>query len=247
MHHPVFLTVVTLLVLIVALPVLSVLAGRRIRASAAGGTKLFRYARTVVIVWSVTALALYALRLHHLDASSVGVRPPHHPIELLAGLITLIAPLLASASGSRRIIEGDYARALRAVVPSNRAEWIAFVVVAASAGICEEFLYRGYALTVLSTLTGSVVAGTVLSSLAFGLGHAYQGRAGMAGTTITGVLYAIVFLATGSLYPCMIGHFVQDIVGATVLSRKLKEDDVKPRAIADRGATAVGSTVGPTL
>lgn len=238
MHHPVLMTVLTLLILVIALPVLSLLAGKRIRATATGGPKLLRYARTIAIVWSVTALAVYALRLHHLDPTSVGLRPPRHPVEYLAGFITLIAPLLASASGSRRIIEGDYARALRAVVPANRVEWFAFVAVAASAGVCEEFLYRGYALSVIATLTGSVAAGVLLSSVAFGLGHAYQGRAGMAGTTLTGLLYAFVYLATGSLYPCMLGHFVQDIVGATVLSRKLKDDDAHPRTVADPAATA---------
>jgi membrane protease YdiL (CAAX protease family) len=190
-----------------------------------------------VVLWSVTALALYALRLHHLDATYVGLRPPHHPAQLLAGLITLVAPLLASASGSRRVVEGDYARALRAVVPTDRAQWIAFIAVAASAGICEEFLYRGYALTVLSAMTGSVIIGTLLSSVAFGLGHAYQGRAGMVGTAVTGLLYAIVFLATGSLYPCMLGHFVQDMVGAAVLSRTLK-DDSEARTVADPAASA---------
>jgi membrane protease YdiL (CAAX protease family) len=236
MFHPVLLTIFTLLILIIALPLFSMWAGKRIRSADAGGARLLRYARTIVILWSVTALALYALRLHHLDPTYVGLRPPRHPSELFAGLITLAAPLLASASGSRRVIEGEYARALRAVVPDTLAQWIAFVPVAATAGICEEFLYRGYALTVLGALTGSVFAGAVLSSIAFGLGHAYQGRAGMVGTAVTGLLYAIVFIMTGSLYPCMLGHFVQDMVGAAVLSRKLK-GDAKPRAVADPAAT----------
>ena len=40
--------------------------------------------------------------------------------------------------------------------------------------------------------------------------------------TISGALYAAVFLATGSLYPCMLGHFAQDIAGAAILSRKCR-------------------------
>jgi membrane protease YdiL (CAAX protease family) len=236
MAHPVLATVVTLLLLIIVLPLFSLWAGKRIRAAAAGGIKLLRYARTIVILWSLTALALYALRLHHLDPTYVGLRPPRHAIELAVGLITLVAPLLASLSGSRRVLEGDYARAMRAVVPVDRVQWIAFVPVAASAGICEEFLYRGYALTVLAAISGSVFVGALLSSLAFGLGHAYQGRAGMAGATVTGLLYAIIFLATGSLYPCMIGHFLQDIVGAVILSNKLA-GAVEARSVAGPAAT----------
>ena len=221
MHHPALLTILTLLILIIALPLLSLWTGKRIRAAATAGAKMLRYVRTIVILWSLTALAVYALRLHGLEPSSAGLRPPHHIAELAAGFVTLLAPLLASLSGSRRVLEGDYARALRAVVPADAAQWIAFVPVAATAGICEEFLDRGYALTVIASMTHSLLAGVLLSSVAFGIGHAYQGKAGMAGATVTGLLYALIFLATGSLYPCMLGHFVQDIVGAAVLSRKL--------------------------
>jgi len=156
------------------------------------------------------------------------LRPPRYIVELLVGLVTLVAPVLASLGGSRRVLEGDYARALRAVVPTDRGEWILFVPVAASAGICEEFLYRGYALSIIGSMTGSLIVGAVLSSVAFGIGHAYQGKTGVIGATITGFLYACVFLVTGSLYPCMLGHFIQDMAGAAVLSRRL--DDAKPAA-----------------
>ncbi|MDQ6766766.1 MAG: CPBP family intramembrane metalloprotease [Candidatus Eremiobacteraeota bacterium] len=237
MPHATILTIITLLILIIALPLLSLWTGKRIRAAVAAPTvKYLRYARTVVILWSLTALALYALRLHNLEPTYVGLRPPRHIAELAFGLLTLLAPLLAHFSGARRVLEGDYARALRAVVPAGAAQWIAFIPVAASAGICEEFLYRGYALTILSSLTGSVVAGALLSSIAFGAGHAYQGRSGVVGATITGLLYAIIFLATGSLYPCMLGHFVQDIAGAAVLSRRLEQAG-PPQAAADTRAT----------
>ena len=224
MPHPTVLTILTLLILIIALPLVSLWTGKRIRAAAsAAAGKYLRYARTIVILWCLTALALYALRLHHLDPASVGLRPPHYIVELAAGLVTLVAPVLASLGGSRRVLEGDYARALRAVVPTDRGEWIVFVPVAASAGICEEFLYRGYALNIIGSMTGSLILGAVLSSVAFGIGHAYQGKTGVIGATVTGFLYACVFLATGSLYPCMLGHFIQDIAGAAVLSRRLDE------------------------
>jgi membrane protease YdiL (CAAX protease family) len=208
----------------IALPVVAMLMRKRVRASSTDpAIKRLRYARTIVVLWSVTVLALYALRLHGLGPSSVGLRPVRHPGELALGLVTLVAPLLAAMFGARRELRGEYAQALRAVVPARPSEWLWFVPVAATAGICEEFLYRGYAFTVLTALTGSVLAGVVLSSLAFGLGHAYQGRTGMLGASFTAVLYSLIFLATGSLYPCMLGHFVQDIAGGFVLSRRLYE------------------------
>lgn len=224
MSHPTIFAVATLLILIIALPLLSLWTGKRIRtAGTAPAIKYFRYARTVLILWSLTALALYALRLHGLEPTYVGLRPPRYLAELGLGLVTLAAPVLASVGGARRVLSHDYAQALRAVVPADSTQWLGFVPVAASAGICEEFLYRGYALTIIGSMAGSLAIGALLSSVAFGFGHAYQGRAGILGATITGLIYAAVFLATGSLYPCMLGHFVQDIAGAAVLSRKLNE------------------------
>ncbi len=222
MLHPSIFTFVTLVILIAALPINSALAGRRLRAATPSpNAKLFRYGRTIVILWSVTALAAYALRLHGFGARDVGLVAPHQPWQLAAGGIALVGPVLAMLSGAPRALSPDYALALRAVVPETRAEWALFWIVAASAGICEEFLYRGYALWAVARLTGDVLFGVIASTLAFGFAHAYQGRAGVVNATISGGLYAAVFLATGSLYPCMIGHFAQDIAGAAILTRKL--------------------------
>lgn len=241
MPHRVIFTFLTLLILIAALPINSALTGRRIRSlPPTREAKLFRYGRTVVVLWSVTALALYALRLHGLDAASVGIRPPPKAAELGLGLISLLAPLLATLAGAPRSLRPDYVVALRAVVPTDRVQWACFFVVAASASICEEFLYRGYALVLIASLTGSVIVGVLTSTLAFGFAHAYQGKVGIAGATVSGLLYAAVFLVTGSLYPCIIGHFVQDIAGAAVLSRRMIATD--SQKVAPRGAHTVGSS-----
>lgn len=222
LSHSSLLTIITLAILILALPINSALAGRRIRSlRPEPRAKTFLYARTIVVLWAVTAFAIYALRLHGLGLDYVGIRPPHRLAELWLGLLSLVAPLVASFAGEPRRLSEPYAHALRAVVPAGRYQWVLFVAVAATAGICEEFLYRGYALTILSAMTGSVAFGVAASTVAFGLAHAYQGRTGVVGATISGLLYAALYLLSGSLYPCMLGHFVQDIAGGAVLSRKL--------------------------
>jgi uncharacterized protein len=228
MAHSTTFVLFTLLLLVAALPINSALVGRRIQTlSWSPKQKLFRYARTIIVLWALTALAVYALRLHGRGVDYVGVRMPHSAPELAAGLIVLVAPLLALLAGASRTMET--AKGLRAIVPDDPLQWAAFVGVAASAGICEEFLYRGYALTLIATLTGSVPLGVAASTLAFGFAHAYQGKTGIIGATISGLLFAIVFLTTASLYPCMIGHFIQDIAGAAILTR---------RSVAGRQETA---------
>ena len=238
MPHPTLMIILTLLILLIALPLVSLWTGKRIRAAATTpAAKLLRYARTIVILWSLTALALYALRLHNIDPTYVGLQPPHFAWQLAFGLLPLVAPLVTALVRGQRVLNDDYARALRAIVPADLSQWIVFVPLAASAGICEEFLYRGFALRELSAMSGNVAYGALLSSVAFGIGHAYQGRPGIIGATITGLLYAGVYLASGSLYPCMLGHFMQDIAGAAVLSRKLEAIAAAP-AGADTPAAA---------
>lgn len=211
-----------LLILIVALPVNALLAAKRFHAAPPSGRiKVRRYVRTILILWGVTGLALFALRLHGLDAASVGLRPPDHPVQLAYGLLALSAPLVAAWSGLRPTPRSDYAGALRALLPDERVQWAWFLAVAVSAGLCEEFLYRGYAITMLTAAGGSLPLGIAASTLGFGFAHAYQGRTGVIGATISGGVYAAVFVVTHSLYPCMLGHIVQDITGAVVLTRAL--------------------------
>jgi membrane protease YdiL (CAAX protease family) len=211
-----------LAVVLVAIPVVAFLRARMDDPDRAQERRVkhARYARTMLILWGITALALYALRLYGLGPADVGVRAPNSPWDYGAGLF--VPAIFVFLSGGRENISSDYLRKVGRVIPIDASDWVWFVPLSATAGLCEEFLYRGYALTQISALTGSLAAGFFLSSAAFGLAHVYQGRMGVVGTTITGALYAAVFLLTGSIVPCMIGHFVQDVVGGFALSRRIR-------------------------
>jgi membrane protease YdiL (CAAX protease family) len=180
-----------------------------------------RYARTMLVLWTMTALAIYALSLHGQTVMDVGFRAPDSAVWYFVGP-ALVAALLTFSGAGRGDISESYARAVRIVVPRDASDWGWFVPVAATAALCEEFLYRGYALMQVAALTGNIAAGAVVSSIAFGLGHAYQGRIGMAGTALTGLFYAALFVVSGSLWPCMIAHFLQDLIGAALLARRLR-------------------------
>jgi len=222
--------VAVLVLLVIAVPALGALVAARLKSvEDSPARKRARYARTMLILWTMTALAYYALQLHGQTPADIGVRAPHNVLWYAVG--PLIVALLLSMSGAGRgDISTDYARAIRPVIPNDAVDWCWFVAVAATAAICEEFLYRGYALMQIAALTHSIIAGVVISAVAFGLGHAYQGRIGMAGTAITGLLYAALFLASGSLVPCVLAHFMQDMFGAALLARRLR---------------SIGAQVGP--
>jgi len=210
-----------LLLLIIAVPAMGALVAARLRSvEDTPARKRARYARTMVVLWTMTGLAYYALLLHGETPADIGFKPPSSPIWYIAGpLVPLI--ILNIRPSQRGPISEEYGRRVRLVIPLNAGEWVWFAGVAVSAGVCEEFLYRGYALNQIAALAQSLSAGVIFSSLAFGLGHAYQGRIGIVIIAITGLLYCGLFIASGSLLPCMIAHVVQDLVGGVVWSRRL--------------------------
>jgi len=96
-----------------------------------------------------------------------------------------------------------------------------FVLLALTAGICEEFLFRGFVMAALfrAGLAGWLVV--VLSSAMFGVAHIYQGRGGSVGTSILGTLFALVRIAYHSLLPAVAWHAVLDIVAGIAGSKYL--------------------------
>lgn len=97
------------------------------------------------------------------------------------------------------------------VTPGEKA-W-ALLIVAPTAAVCEEFVYRGYLLRELAVQTHSVVFAWVVSSLAFGFCHAYQKFSGAMRAALLGALLAAPVVLAGSLYPAIATHFVIDAAG----------------------------------
>lgn len=98
------------------------------------------------------------------------------------------------------------------LVPKTAEGKVLWVVVAVTAGFCEEVAFRGYVMTRLRLIGkfNSWVIPTVVSAVAFGICHAYQGIPGFVVITIYGVLFSLLYIRTGSLWPCIIAHFFQD-------------------------------------
>jgi membrane protease YdiL (CAAX protease family) len=87
--------------------------------------------------------------------------------------------------------------------------------------LCEEFLYRGFVMGVLLHVGWHGWAVVMVSSILFGFAHAYQGRSGVIGTTLLGLLFAAIRLAYHSLVPVMVWHAVVDLVAGIAGPRYL--------------------------
>lgn len=93
------------------------------------------------------------------------------------------------------------------LLPRTPGEKWAFVVLALAAGLCEEYVYRGFALHVLEAWSGSTWVAVVVTSVSFGLAHGYQRLAGILRATLLGFILAAPVVATGSLFAAIVAHF----------------------------------------
>ncbi len=97
------------------------------------------------------------------------------------------------------------------LIPDTPKEKLgAVLMLAPTAALCEEFLYRGYLLALLAQWFGSVAWGWGLSSVAFGLAHTYQGWSGMLRAVMLGALLGYPVVTLGSLHPSMLAHGLVD-------------------------------------
>jgi membrane protease YdiL (CAAX protease family) len=117
---------------------------------------------------------------------------------------------------------------LQRLLPASGTEMAGFVVVSVTAGVCEEFLYRGWIVTFLQVATGSVWAAVAIGSVVFGIGHAYQGPKGMLRTGLIGLQLAVLFVMVGSLLPGQVLHAGVDIVSGYALAIAASRLDTSP-------------------
>ena len=99
----------------------------------------------------------------------------------------------------------------RALVPVTPQERIRFALVALSAGVCEEIVYRAW---LLDALHGVGLSGAILvasASILFGLGHYYQGYAGILITSLVGLVLCGLYVASGTLLVPIIVHALIDL------------------------------------
>ena len=98
-------------------------------------------------------------------------------------------------------------------IPSLPLKWLAVVVSATSAGICEETGFRGYMQRPIEQRHGAPIA-ILVSSLFFTLLHLNKTWATLGMVPIVflaGLLLGLLAWSAGSLVPGMIGHVMMDI------------------------------------
>ncbi len=113
---------------------------------------------------------------------------------------------------------------LRLLIPRSSNERRAFLVLAGIGAVCEEYIYRGFALHVLADWTGQPWGAAALTSVSFGLAHGYQRVNGILRSAALGMVLAVPILWTGSLFPAILAHFWINAAMSSPASRWLLAD-----------------------
>jgi membrane protease YdiL (CAAX protease family) len=211
--------VAALAVLLVFLPVLSLVQVRMLRR-----IEVERMGAYLSSALSLLALGGGAWVVGSRDGggSALGVVPLPWPAFAgwTAGLVAAgLAVTAVFRVAGRRLGWGE-SRLLRDLLPRTGRERASFAGLSLAAGAGEELAYRGYVIPVVAGLTG-IPAAAALSSLVFGVLHAYQGPLGMARTAALGGVLAWGFLASGSLWPPMAAHALLDLLLGMALAERM--------------------------
>lgn len=211
--------VAALTALLVLLPVLSILQARQ-----AGHLEVERMPAYLSSIVSLLVLGAVAWAVGRRHGGSAALGLVALPWTSLAGwTLALVAGGLAATAAFRRLgmaLGLGEAPLLRALLPRTRRERAAFAVLSGAAGVGEELAYRGYVIAVLGSVMGTVGTAAV-SSLVFGVLHAYQGALGVARTAVLGGILAWGLLASGSLWPAMAAHALLDVLLGIVLAERM--------------------------
>ena len=235
----VFLAALLAMLLIVE-PVLGRrIVGRLERAVAGGVTdaRLRFYRFNIVTQWVTTAIVLAAWIALGRTTSEIGLHASVSGLQWIWIAVFLALTATVALSVLRARHDPDTLDGVRgqgggtlALAPHTAAELQRFDVVSITAGICEEIVYRGVLLTALASLVGPWLA-VLLSSIVFGIGHAYHG-AGAIRVVVVGLVFGLSVVLTGSLLVAMLMHAVLDLVQGRLLYAAVNERRPEPNASA---------------
>jgi len=198
--------------------------------------KLVLYGSTIAGQWVITGLVAWRALARELSPGALGLGKLGSGSAILRGLALALVVGALHWLNLRRIGKSpgkaaDLMRALAGrILPAHPVELFPYFALAVTAGVCEEFLYRGFAMGALARVGLPAWAVVILTSLLFGLAHAYQGRGGILGTFVMGILLGVVRLLYDTLVPVIMMHAVMDLVAGIAGPRYLLPKVVKAQA-----------------
>lgn len=187
-----------------------------------GSSRAVSYLFTIAWEWLLFALAAWGIRLGGGSIESViGKRwstAKQFGRDLGIGVLFLVGSNVLLAGLQALLRPGPNANIGR-LLPRSATEITLWIFLSLSAGICEEFTFRGYLQQQLNGWLKSATAAVVIQGIIFGAAHAYQGLKLVLTIVVLGTLIGWLAQWRKSTKPGMISHFLQDAIGGIVLAR----------------------------
>lgn len=181
------------------------------------------YLTSILFEWAVLAFIVWGVRRHGASMETV-LGPSWTSLARffkdlgIAATFWFVSGLLLVLFS--RLLRADTAAEVQFMLPRTAVEIAVWILVAITAGVCEEALFRGYLQRQFIAFTGSVPLGLILSATIFGAGHAYQGLRSATLIGIYGLMFSLLAERRKSVRPGMIAHAWQDTLTGIVLSHK---------------------------
>ena len=180
--------------------------------------KLVLYGSTIAFQWILTGVVAWRAFARGLTMAELGLAKPMTQTLLLVSAAGGVLISVYQWFSLRRVsrmsgpVPEFMAKLAERVLPKNATEFLPYCALAITAGVCEEFLYRGFAMAALHRLGIFPWAVVLLTAILFGFAHTYQGRSGVLGTGLMGVVLGLARMLTQNLIPVIIWHSAVDLV-----------------------------------
>lgn len=171
------------------------------------------YVQVMILEWIMVIFVWYGIRRRGVRLRDLvggkwnGIGGVIRDVAIAIGFLFVSGAILQRMS---YLLKAAPNEAIRNLLPRGQTEIVLFLLLAATAGFCEEVIFRGYLQRQFTAVTRSAAAGIVVQALAFGAGHGYQGWKYMVIIAVFGILFGLLAEWRRSLRPGMIAHALQD-------------------------------------
>ena len=180
--------------------------------------RLSSYFTILVEEWFVVLLIWLGLRRRGLSINSLvsghwqSLGTFFRDLGIAVGFLIVSLPLIGVLT---YLLGGSTNRTLANITPKTGFELVIWLCMAATAGFCEELIFRGYLTQQFSAWTGRRMFALALQGVLFGLAHGYYFKA-MVVVMVEGWLLGLLAYWRKSLRPGMLVHGLQDTLGGLV-------------------------------
>jgi membrane protease YdiL (CAAX protease family) len=204
---------IALMLIVATLGSIMAMRGALVTAPPPSSRIPYVYLPTFVVEW---AMAIYVFRIGRPRSALpalIGLR--WTTMRRALGDVGLAFLLFVFIDGSETVYahfsDATASAAVLAILPRTTTEYLAWTVLAASVGFCEEVIYRGYLRIQIAVFSRSIAIGVVAQAILFGIAHGEQGWTTALRFTVYGAAFGVVAVRRRSLLPGIVCHIAIDL------------------------------------